>query len=159
MSHCPQCHGTGRLTSRHPTPYPTMRTPDARPMIPHGNEVMAALRAATLTREVHLYCGACPRTKRDRWALAAARITDAGPGSAMVLPEGADPAAFRYPALEVGPMNVSVAAFAYGLSREQQHALGHALIAAGLQRVTVLGGLPPDGPMGLDAGPLTFEVV
>ena len=159
MTQCPQCHGTGREAQHPSTPYQTARVPDSRRMIPHGNEVMAVLRGGTLEREVHLYCGTCPSTKRDRWALAAAHIAKCGPGTAMVLPEGADPSAFRYPALDVGPMGVAVAAFAYGLSREQQHALGHALLAAGLQRVAVLGGLPPDGPMGLDADPLTFEAV
>jgi hypothetical protein len=159
MSHCPHCHGTGHAYQQPPTPYRSTRVPDSRRMIPHGNEVMAALRAGTLEREVHLYCGTCPSTKSDRWALAAARIAKCGTGTAMVLPEGADPSDFRYPALDVGQIGVSVAAFAYGLSREQQHALGHALLAAGLQRVAVLGGLPPDGPMGLDAGPLMFEAV
>lgn len=159
MNQCAHCHGTGRASQHPPTPYQTARVPDARRMIPHGNEVMAALRAATLEREVHLYCGTCPNTKKDRWALAAAHIAKCGPGTSMVLPEDANPADFRYPALDIGPMGVSVAVFAYGLSHEQQHALGHALLAAGLQCVEVLGGLPPDGPMGLGSGPYRFEAV
>jgi hypothetical protein len=109
-------------------------------MIPHGNEVMAAQRGGTLQSEVHLYCGTCPNTKKDRWALAAERIAKCGHGTAMVLPEGADPGSFRFPPVAVGPLSVCVAAFAFGLSHEQQHSLGHALIAAGYDAVAVLGG-------------------
>lgn len=117
-------------------------------MVPYGNEVMAALRAGTLKSTVHLYCGTCPNTKKDRWALAAAHIAKCGPGTAMVLPEGSDPVTFRYPALDIWPMGISLAAFVYGMSGEQQHALGHALIAAGLDVVDVLGG---------SLGPLKFK--
>lgn len=158
MSACPHCHGTGRKERGNREPYQTTRVPDLRRMIPHGNDVMAALRAGTPLPDVHLYCGTCPTSHKDAWALAGARIAKFGPGTAMVLPEGSDPASFRYPPLDIGPMGVSVAVFAYGLSTERQHTIGHALIADGMQRVAVLGGLSPDGPMGAPGGPpLIFE--
>jgi hypothetical protein len=73
--------------------------------------------------------------------MAEALIASCGSGSAMVLPEGADPAAFRYPRFTHRyACGVCLAAFAYGMTREQQHALGHALIAAGIDAVHVLGG-------------------
>ncbi|MBN8923357.1 MAG: hypothetical protein J0I96_09730 [Rhodanobacter sp.] len=149
MSRCTHCHGTGQAFQRSPVPYPAARTHDPRRMIPHGNEVMGVLRAGTLQHEVHLYCGTCPRTKKDRWALAAERIAKCGAGTAMVLPEGGDASNFRFPPVDVGPLRVSLATFAYGLDQEQQHALGHALIAAGLKSVAVLGG--PGGPLRFEA--------
>lgn len=139
MSFCPHCHGSGRHPSRAPQPYTTTRLPPKR-MIPHGLAADAALREGTLKFAPYLFCGTCPHTGKDRWALAAAHIAVRGEGAALVLPEGEDPAGFRYPALPVAEFGVALVAWAYGLNPEQQHALGHALIAAGLDAVHVLGG-------------------
>lgn len=145
MTRCPQCHGRGQLADPNQRVDTTTRTP-AKRMIPHGLATEEALRAGTLDLEPYLFCGTCPSTGKDRWELANERIRTYGEGTAMVLPEGSNPADFRYPALPVvDEFRGSLAVFAYGKTLKQQHVLGNTLIAAGIDVVHVTGGI--DGPL------------
>lgn len=148
MTRCSHCHGTGRAHQRNPEPYPVPHIP--RRMIPHGLGVDAALHAGTLTCAPYLFSGICPTTGKDAWALATEHMRKHGEGTAMVLPEGVNASEFRFPALPVFALGVSLVVFAYGMPLEQQRTLGDALIAAGLDVVDVLGGV---------GGPLTFKAV
>lgn len=148
MTRCPHCHGRGQLTQSNPRIDTTTRTP-AKRMIPHGLAAEAALRAGTLTLAPYLFCGTCPTTGKDRWELATETLRMRGTGSSLVLPEGENIEDFRFPALAPDDVSgVCLVAFAYGNSAEQQHVIGHALIAAGLDVVDVLGG---------SLGPLQFK--
>lgn len=148
MTRCNYCGGTGHAYQRNPEPYPVPNIP--RRMIPHGLGVEAALKTGSLTCAPYLFCGKCPRTGKDAWALATEHMRKHGEGTAMVLPEGANPREFRFPALPVFALGVSLAVFAYSVSPEQERELGEALIAVGLAAVHVLGG---------PTGPLLFEAV
>lgn len=148
MTRCSHCHGTGHAYQRNPEPCLTTRTP--RRMIPHGLGAEAALRTGSLTFAPYLFCGTCPRTGKDSWALASEHVRKRGEGAALVLPEGADPTEFRFPALPVFASGVSLVVFAFGMPLEQQRALGNTLIADGLDVVDVVGGID---------GPLTFKAV
>ncbi len=149
MTRCPHCHGRGQLSDPNQRIDTTTR-PQAKRMIPHGLATEAALRAGTLEVAPYLFCGTCPSTGKDRWELATETMRTRGEGTAMVLPEGANPAEFRFPALPVFALGASLVAFAYGLSLRQQHALGNLLIATGLDVVEVVGG---------NGDPLTFKAV
>lgn len=148
MTRCPHCHGRGQLAAPNQRIDTTARAPSKR-MIPHGLAAEAALRAGTLTLAPYLFCGTCPRTGKDRWSLATETLRMRGTGSALVLPENEKVEDFRFPALAPDDVSgVCLVVFAYGSSDDQQHAIGHALIAAGLDVVDVLGG---------SLGPLQFK--
>ena len=120
----------------------------ARPMIPYGLDAAQALQARALERPPVLFIdsardfyGRLIRGGPDQWKLASKFIENHGPGSALVLPPGAEIAGFRYPLLpEFGAFDVCLEVWAFGKTAIEQDAIGRSLILAGLESVYVHGG-------------------
>jgi hypothetical protein len=91
---------------------------------PYGREVAEAVARATQQRarlpDVLLYAGP------DAWERAKHRREGLGPGHALVLPPGADPATLRWPAIPCG-----LVVDARGVPREVGVALGRVLVTDG----------------------------
>jgi hypothetical protein len=143
---CRYCHGTGRNV-----PLPAQREPTTRGaatrMIPYGHDVAAVLAGGRLDFAPTLYCAGCAQTGKDRWETAS-HANAYAPGHAMVLPEGDDPASYKYPPLPRWNLpGIALCAYATGMSTDERHALGRALIVAGVEGVLVMA----DG-----CDPLTF---
>ena len=87
---------------------------------PFGVEIAAKI-AATGSADVRLYASE-PASRR--WSRALARRAVVGPGTATLLPSGADPLSLRWPA-------VPIVCDVTSLAGDQVHALAQALIRDG----------------------------
>lgn len=96
-----------------------------KPLPPYAREVLELL-AAGRPVNCFIYAGA------HRWERAKNRRTFAGPGSAIVLPVGAEPASFTWPPITNPVVDGSE------LSDAERHAIGSALVEAGAFGVWLL---------------------
>lgn len=149
MTACLHCNGTGVVQRRNPA----MRGNALGTLPPHGREVERATREGRLppmgallfykpepANEFHV--------ERDAWKLAA-DCNASRPGSAMVLPVGADIRNFRWPEIPPQQCDPQIVFFAYGCSEAEQTAIAQALIDVGYERVQILGGI--DCPIEVEA--------
>ena len=149
---CRYCNGTGQTPpAQSPTPAPARRLPTG-PLPPFGIAVAERVRAdASPPGGVQLFIRPCPVTDKDAWALAEQVRKDDGPGGAMVLPIGADPAEYRWPPIPIRFVECpALVVWAYGMTAEEEVFYGEGLIAAGYDVVDVRGG--PTGPLRFKAG-------
>lgn len=117
------------------------------PLPPFGIAVAERVRSdGAPAGGVQLFIRPCPVTGMDAWALAEQVRKDAGPGAAMVLPIGADPAEYRWPTIPIRFAEwPALVVWAYSMTAEEEAFYGEGLIAAGYDVVDVLGG--PTGPL------------
>ena len=148
MTACQHCKGTGAVQQRETA----MRGNALGKLPPFGREVEQAAREGRLPilGVMVFYKPIAPNEfhmERDAWALAA-ECNAARPGSAMVLPVGADVKSFRWPAIPSDACDTQIAFCAYGCAESEQVGIARDLLAVGYRRVFVLGG---------PGCPLTFE--
>lgn len=138
MTLCTHCGGRGRIPVKQSSPLPTVRGAAAGKLPPFGREVEDAARTDSLPPSgVTIFQPPCPITGQDAWLLAADWRQHFGKGSAMLLPIGDVPGAYRWPALD----EARVVLWVHGMGREEAVALATALIeASAYSCIEVLGG-------------------
>lgn len=119
MSAHPEVARLARLYGTPGVPLPVEAVALGSKLPPFGREVAEVIAAGRLPN-CYVYAGP------HAWARAKRRRAQFGPGSAMVLPPGADPAEFRWPRMPGG-----VLVDACDLSRAEAMALARALGSAG----------------------------
>lgn len=137
MTLCAHCGGRGRIPVKQPRPLPATRGAAAGKLPPFGRDVEEAVRAGRLpSGGVNIFHQPDSRTGQDAWQMAEWMRKHCGTGSAMLLPMGDLPGAYRWPALDA-----RVVLWAHGMGREEAVALAAALIeASAYSRIEVLGG-------------------
>lgn len=137
MTLCTHCGGRGRIPVKQPRPLPATRGAAAGKLPPFGREVEAAARTGFMpVGGVNIFHQPDSITGQDAWQLAEWSRQHLGPGSAMVLPAGDAPSAYRWPGLAA-----RVVLWAHSMGREEAVALATALIeSSAYSRIEVLGG-------------------